>query len=80
MRHPCGNLPLTSVHAHLHYCHHHQAWFATVERILQEDDDPRVVSSGHIDFGPFDRLDDVLGWLGSAVPASLALPGGPWVL
>lgn len=78
MRHPCGNLPLSTISTHLHYCHHHQAWFGSLERWLQESDEVQVLGVRTVEFGPFDRLEDVLSWLGEVSRELLAAPGHPW--
>ena len=80
MRHPCGALPLSTLSISAHYCHHHQAWFVRLERWLQQGEDVEVLGVTECDFGPFDRFDEVLGWLATNARAALELPGGPWVL
>ncbi len=78
MTHPCGNVPVSTIVAMLHYCHHHQAWFARVERRLQDGDDVEVVALAQMQFGPFDRMVEVEEWLHETLGGLLALPGVPW--
>lgn len=55
--HICGGLPVSTVIAFVTRCHHHQAVTLSVQMIRQDADDPQVVSSIRIPFGPFDDHD-----------------------
>lgn len=77
-RHPCGALPVWSIHASLHFCEHHMAWFAHLELTRQDDDEPTVLAVHACEFGPFDRRSDVARWLADWVDALDQLPGVPW--
>lgn len=76
--HPCGNIPLSTLSIHVHFCHYHQAWFGTAERWLQESDEVEVLGVHQVEFGPFDAMTDVFHWLRTASGELMTLPGRPW--
>lgn len=57
--HVCGGLPVSTILALVTRCHHHEAYTLSVQMVHQTDDEPAVVSSIRIPFGPFDDLEQI---------------------
>lgn len=76
--HPCGNLPVSTLSIHMHFCHHHMAWFGTIERWLQQGLEVEVLLVEAVEFGPFDALVDVQHWLRVKTGEAMMIPDHPW--
>jgi hypothetical protein len=62
--HPCGALPVSGFSLGVWYCHHHQAFFAHASGYEERAKgvlDPTLAAA--VEFGPFDTLEDVHGWI-----------------
>lgn len=62
--HPCGSLPVSQWAVTMWYCHHHQAFFG-MHSVYTEDGEDRIRqhTSSSIQFGPFDDVEHVMGWV-----------------
>lgn len=78
MRHPCGGLPVTNINVTAFYCHNHQAWWATVDEVLQADEEPEFEHYRSAQFGPFDTTEDVHSWMTRRLEELLNRPDRPW--
>jgi len=75
LHHPCGSLPVSGLSLGVWYCHHHQAFFATMMVYTERDgDEPERVAGGNVEWGPFDTPEDVQRWIADAAHWVRALP------
>jgi hypothetical protein len=67
---PCGSLPVSGINISAFYCHHHQAWSASVMSHHQTtEENVSLLESERMSFGPFDSEDEVRAWMLRAVLA-----------
>lgn len=58
--HPCGSLPVTGWTLSTWFCHHHMAYWLSVQRYTQATDSTFTYdATERREFGPFDTWEDV---------------------
>jgi len=72
-------LPVTQVTILLCYCEQCGSWNLYTDLMRHdENDELHTLDRSHVEFGPFDQVDDVLGQSCRSLERALLLPGRPW--